>query len=155
MEPLLNLEHKLARLLGEHVPMRLPVRARKGLGKALWVLALVFGVMMFWSMLDRLALRMLDYGFAGGAAPGEFGFFYYLSLVLLAMAAALLLVSAPALKAGERKGWRLVFYGLLANVGYGVVSLFTGIGGLAIMLWALAVSVAAAYFLFQVRSQFK
>lgn len=155
MEPLQKLERKLARLLDESAPMRLPARVRKKLGKVLWILALVFGVLMFWGMFDRLALRMLDYGFTGGTVPGEFGFFYYLSLVLLAMAAALLLVSAPALKAGEHKGWRLVFYGLLANVGYGVASLFTGIGGFGIMLWAVAVSVVAAYFLFQVRSQFK
>lgn len=155
MKSLHKLELKLVELLDKKAPVKLPAKPRKDLSKIMWILSLVLGVMLLWGMFDRLALRMLDYGYSDGNAPLEFGFFYYLSLILLTIAAAMLLVAAPALKAFKRSGWQLVYCALLANLAYGVVSLMTGVGGFGILLWAVVTSLVAGYFVFQVRDHFK
>lgn len=155
MEFVKKLEAKLVELLDKRAPIKLPAKARRDLARILWILALALGVMLLWGMFDRLALRMLDYGYSNGGAPIEFGFFYYLSLVFLILAAAMLLVASPALKAFKRSGWRLVYYALLANLVYGIVSLLTGAGGFGILLWAFITSAISGYFVFQVRDNFK
>lgn len=155
MRQVKNLEIKLVEVLDKKAPIKLSDKVRKDLARIIWVLSLVLGVLLLWGMFDRLALRMLDYGYSSGAEPVEFGFFYYLSLMFLTIAAAMLLVAAPALKARKRSGWHLVYYALLINLAYGVVSLFAESGGFGVLLWALVTSVISGYFVFQVRDQFK
>ena len=154
----MNHIHKLEKLLDERLnkkaPVRLPKGARAYIADALWVLALVLGVVQLWIMLDRLALRMLLEPYSPGAVDPHFGFFYYLSLIILTIAAVLLLLASPALKARKKEGWNMLFYALLATVVYGVVRLFAEPGGFVAMLFVLLASAVAAYVLFQVRGLF-
>jgi hypothetical protein len=155
MEPLRKLELKLADVLDKKAPVRLSAAARAYLANVLWVLALVFGVLQLWVLFDRLALRMLDGTYTDGYVEPDLGFFYYLSLTVLMVAAVLMLAAAPGLRALKKEGWNLLFYAVLANVLYGVLRLFAGAGGFGAMVWTLLLSAIAAYFAFQARGQFK
>lgn len=160
-----KLETALDDSLNKKAP-KLPEDTRKSLAGVMWVLALVGGVAqlyMAWRLWDwgRYADKALDALNSFAAAYGvetagkDLGLMFYVGLVTLAVSGALLLLAAPSLKAMKKAGWNLVFYSLLVNVLYGVISLFIDTyGGFGNLLGALVGSLIGAYLLFQVRERF-
>lgn len=160
-----KLEASLADPLEKKAPA-MPPNARKGLARAMWVVALVFGVLQLWAAWALWALGdKLDRGvdevnslynyFGRPEVASNLGMFFYLSLIFLAIEGALLLLAAPGLKAMRKTGWNLLFYGMLLNVVYGVFRMFSEVGGgFGQFLWAVVVSALGFYLLFQIRSQF-
>lgn len=166
MELLQKLEHTLDEVFDKKAPYQLPRNARKSLAGAMWVIALIFGVLQLWAAwgfwhLGHVTNAFVDYANSLSAAYGtgetvqHLGFFYYLSLIVLAVDAVLLLLAVPGLKAFKKQGWNFLFYSLLVNVLYGVVRTFSDIGGgIGQILWSLVASGIGAFFLFQIREQF-
>ena len=158
MDALQKLEHKLDGFFNKKVPFKLPQAARKSLADALWILALVFGILQLWTAWDMWHIgHYVDSVLSGYALPGpDLGFTYYLSVIVLVISAVVVLVAAPALKEHKKAGgWDLLFLGLLLNAVHGLIRIFSNVnGGFGEMLWALLVSAVGAYFLFQVRDNF-
>lgn len=160
-----KLETTLDDSLNKKAP-KLPEETRKSLAGMLWVLALIGGVAqlyMAWRLWDwgHYADQALDAYNSIAAAYGvetsgtDLGLMFYLGLVTLAVSGALLLLAAPGLKAMKKAGWNLVFYSLLVNVLYGVISLFIDTyGGFGNLFGSLVGSLIGAYLLFQVRGHF-
>jgi hypothetical protein len=161
-----KLETVLDEKLNRKAPFKLPSNGRKTLASSMWWIALIFGVLQLWVAWDLWQLghavsNFVDYANAVARAYGGegvndgLGFFYYVSMLVLVVDAVLLLLAAPALKEMRKTGWNLLFYGLLLNVGYGVVRMFAGHGGgFDDLLWAIVSSLIGAFLLFQVRDYF-
>jgi hypothetical protein len=166
MDSLQKLEDTLDEVFDKKAPYRLPTNARKSLAGFMWVLALVFGVLQLWAAwgfwhLGHVTNQFVDYANSLSAAYGtgetvqHLGFIYYLSLIVLAVDAVLLLLATPGLKAFKKQGWNFLFYSLLVNLLYGVVRAFSDVGGgIGQVLWSLVASGIGAFFLFQIRSYF-
>ena len=156
MTQLDKLETTLDDSLNKKAPFKLPESSRKSLAGALWWLALVGGLAQLylawrlWSDWHRVD-QLVDYA---NSIADDLGPFFYLVLITLAVSGALLLLAAPSLKAMKKAGWNLIFYSLLVNVAYGVVSLFSDYGGFSNLFGALLGSLVGAYLLFQVRDHF-
>lgn len=160
-----KLETVLDENLNKKAPFKVPVGARKAIANNLWWIVLILGLLQLWAAWDLWSLgRTVDdfVNYAnsvarayGGEGVSELGFFYYLSLLVLAVDAVILLLAAPALKEMRKTGWTLLFYSLLINVVYGIFRMFAGHGGgFDDFLWAAVTSVIGAYLLFQVRDHF-
>ncbi|HUS26621.1 MAG TPA: hypothetical protein VMY99_04725 [Nevskiaceae bacterium] len=168
MDVLQKLEVTLDEVLHKKAPFQLPENGKKSLAAAFWWIALVIGLLQVWAVfglwhLGHVANRVVDLAnslsltYGNGEITGHLGFFYYLSVGVLAFDAALLLLAVSGLKALKKAGWNLLYYSLLLNVAYGVVRLFTDSavgGGFSSFVGSLLGSVVGAYFLFQVRSYF-
>ena len=61
----------------------------------------------------------------------------------------------PGLRAKKKIGWNLMFYSMLANIVYGVISLFYENGGISALISALIMSAIGFYILFQIRDRYK
>ena len=169
MGPLQKLETSLDEVLHKKAPFQLPVNGKRGLAYALWWIALVAGLLQLWAawmfwhaahtinkLVDFANSLSSVYGTTPYTAPAvHLGFFFYLSLLVLAFDAVLLLFAVPQLKAHRKSGWNLLFYGALINAVYGVVRIFSDYGGgIGSLIWALIGSVIGLYFLFQAREYF-
>jgi hypothetical protein len=158
-----KLETMLDEKLNKKASLKLPVESRKTIATNMWWVALVIGIFQLWAAwglwhighrVDSLVDRVnAAYGVYGGVV-NDLGMFYYISVLLLVADAALLLLAAPALKEMRKAGWNLLFYGLILNVGYGLVRMFADYGGMSDLLWAFVASFIGAFFLFQVRDHF-
>lgn len=80
--------------------------------------------------------------------------FYWLSLIVLAVNAVILLMAFPKLKVHAKAGWNLIFYSALLNGLYGVFSAFNDYGGGGSLIMQIIVSAVVLYFLFQIRDQY-
>jgi hypothetical protein len=78
----------------------------------------------------------------------------WLTLIVLAIEAVLYIVAFPATRARKKSGWDLLFYALLVNVVYGVVSAFTNYGGVGSLVSSLIGSVVGLWLLFQIRDAY-
>jgi len=165
MSQLEKLETTLDDVLNKNAPVKLPENGRKTLAGALWWLALIGGVAQmyfawaFWRDWHRVdealgTLNSLARAYGVDTGSTDLGLFFYLSIAVLALSGALLLLATPGLKAMKKAGWDLLFYGLLVNLVYGVVVVFTDYGTLGDLFGAALGSLIGAYLLFQVRSQF-
>lgn len=163
---LATLEAKLDDVLNKKAPFKVPPEGRKSLAQALWVIALIFGILQLlgaywlWEAGHRVD-TFVDYAntissyYGGNNVVDEaLGPFFYLSLLTMAGVGALLLFAAPALKTMKKSGWNLLFYAALIQAASAVLLLFTRYGGFGDFLWALICSVVGAYLLFQIRDQF-
>ncbi len=163
MTQLEKLETTLDDVFNKKAPFKLPADGRKSLAGALWWLSLVFGILelwMAWSFwhvghwVDRLVDYANIYSPYVQTTVQHLGLFYYLTLIVLAVSAVLSLLAAPGLKAMQKSGWNLLFYGLLLNLLYGVVRMFSYYGGFSSLLGAIIGFVVGAFLLFQVREMF-
>jgi hypothetical protein len=87
-------------------------------------------------------------------APGtttDISLFGWLSLVVIVIQAVIYLLAFSGLKARSKKGWDMLFYGLLVSVAYGIVSLFNSYVGFSGLIGSLLGAVIGGYFLFQIR----
>lgn len=159
MNSLQKLEHKGVEIFDKKMPWKLPKSARNSLGRVLWILALVGGILQLWSVwglwqIGHYVRWAIDANIGGNWEQPDLGFFFYLSVMVLLVEAVMVLVAAPKLKAIKKEGWNLLFYALLLNLAYGLVRLFTGFDGISNLFWVLISTAIAAYFLFQVRDYF-
>ena len=165
MTQLEKLETVLDDNLNKKAPLKLSEANRKSLAGAMWWLALVAGVLQVWlawsfwhiahivnAIVDTT--NSISMAYANSMVVNHLGFFYYLTLITIAVSAVLMLLAAPNLKAMHKQGWNLLFYSLLVNVVFGVLRLFSGYGNIIDLLGALVGSVIGAYLLFQVRDYF-
>lgn len=140
---------------------------RKGLAGSLWWLALILGILQIWAAwalwrlsdyiepLNRAADYVNEY-FGRTVVDNSLNLFFYVAVVVVVIDAIILLLAVPGLKAFKKIGWSLLFYSLLLNVVYGLVRMFSDVGGgFGAFLWSLFVSAIVGYFLFQVRDNFK
>lgn len=163
--PLAPLEEALDGIFGEKASFQLPKGIKETLVKVAPWLALIGGILGILSAYNlwRWAHRVneitdsLNYAF-GGLVPqqsGDLGLMFWLSIVATLLFSVLALLAFPGLRAKKKVGWNLMFYSMLANIAYGIVSLFYSGGGAGSLLMSLIVSAIGFYILFQVRSQYK
>lgn len=165
-EPLANLESNLNKLFGSGSSYQLASSTKKSLARAAWWIALIIGLLQLWAawalwQLGHVANTIIDYSnyvsatYGNGMVVRHLGFFYYLAFTVILVDAGLLLLAVSALKAFKKPGWDLLYYSLLLNVLYGVVRVFSTVGGgIGQLIFQLFVSAVIAYFLFQIRSAF-
>ncbi len=140
--------------------------AKKSLVKVWPWLALVFGILQLlaaWSLWHwgHTVNQFVDYANSLSQAYGintgttaDLNVFYWLSLIVLALDAVILLMAFSGLKKRAKRGWNLLFYSALLNGVYGIVSAFNNYGGFGSLVMQLVVSAIVLYFLFQTRDQY-
>jgi hypothetical protein len=80
---------------------------------------------------------------------------FYCSIGLIVLDSILLLAAYRGLRIFEKQGWNMLFYAMLLNIFAGFVMLFSDYSaGLQDFLRPLLLSIAGAYFLFQIREYF-
>lgn len=160
MEMVAKLERHLAKVYQKMPP--LPARSQETL-VLLWPwLALMFGVLqlvaawVLWRLtrfIDTSNLLLTYYG-GRSVVSGFDRLVMYAGVVVLVVSATMLLVAFRPLAGHQKRGWELLFLGLVANVLYALVSLFIvgrGVGSSALTLLG---SVVGFYLLFQVKTKF-
>lgn len=163
--PLAPLEKALDDVFGEKASYQLPKDVKDMLVKIAPWLALIGGILGFvsaynlwqWAHRANRALESLNAAF-GSIVPAqsvELGLTFWLSIVMTLVFAVLALLAFPGLKAKKKVGWNLMFYSMIANVLYGIVSVFYEGGGIGSLLASLIISAIGLYILFQVRANYK
>jgi hypothetical protein len=145
---------------------QMPENGRKGLASALPWLTLIAGVLSLlgvWYLYQAVSWVNQWSGYANSlyAATGYsnpvsgIGLMSWVGLILLATQAVLFLVAFPALRAGKKAGWNLLFYAALVNFVDDIVyNLFGGYLNIGQMIFSLIGAAVGLYLLFQVRSYF-
>jgi hypothetical protein len=127
-----------------------------------WV-ALIFGVLQLLAALalwraghslDQLTNTINSLYPANAVNLSHLNVFYWISLVVIVIDGVVLLMAYPKLKIGLKAGWKLLFYGALLNLVYGIFSLFNNYGGFGSLVLQLIVTAIVLYFLFQIRDQY-
>lgn len=78
----------------------------------------------------------------------------WISLIVILVTAVLYILAFAPLQAKKKAGWNLVFYALLLNVVYGVVSIFSDYGGGGTLIGSLIMAALGGWLLFQIRSRY-
>ncbi len=168
MFPMLKpLEAKLAEVFkdGPH----LPENARKSLATKWypWI-AIIFGVLQVLAVLalwraGHTVDDFVDYAnrisraYGGKEVSSSLGLTYWLSLIVLAADAVILLMAYPGLKAKKKVGWDWLFLGALVNLAYGVLSIFVNGnygGGFGNFVSSAIGSLIAFWLLFEARNYY-
>lgn len=143
----------------------LPANGKKALVEWLPVINLVLGLFTLWSVYvlwhwAHLANGLINYANQLSAAYGggkvvddRLGVMVWVSLVVLAVQAVVMLLAYAPLKARKKQGWDLLFYATLLNLAYGVATAFTDYGG-GHLISSLVGAAIAFYFLYQIRSSY-
>ena len=145
----------------------LPKNVNDWFAKAWPILALIVGILELlsaWSLwhVGHLVNTVVNYTNALNSAYGtsvtvnyHLGFFYWLSLISLAVTGIIFIVAYPGLKARRKTGWNMLFLGAVVNVVYGIFAAFdSGYGGPGKLILTLIGSAIGFYFLYQVRSYY-
>ncbi len=160
-----QLEKSLERVFIKSAP-KLPENGKKMLVEWLPWINLVIGVFTLLSVYwlwhwAHLANNLINYANSLSQALGtntvvshRLTVGLWLSLIILAVEAVIYLAAFPAVRARKKAGWDLLFYGLLINIVYGVVILFTNYGGFGTFLSSLIGSVIGLWLLFQIRDKY-
>ena len=160
-----KIEATLDEALNKKAPVQIPPKGRKALADALWLVALVLGIVQLlatyslWEAGHKVHTLVeyandLSLAYGGPAVSNELGFFYYLSVLGLGAVAVLLLLAAPGLKGMRKDGWNFLFYSLLVQVVVAIILLFADYGGFGDFLGASLGALLGGYLLFQVRDIF-
>lgn len=80
-------------------------------------------------------------------------FTIWLSLVVLIVEAMLFVAAFQSTRDHKKSGWQLMFYALLANIAYAVITLFTSYGG-GHVISSLIGAAIGLYLLFQIRASY-
>lgn len=160
MDILGQLENWLAKIY-KSTP-KLKDGSKKSIVNAWPIVALIFGVLQLWAVwglwhwghnLNKVVNSLNAY-LGANLGVQRLNIFYWISLVVLAADALLLLMAYPGLKNRLKSGWNFLFYGALLNALYGVFSTFNNYGGVGSLAVQLIVSAIVLYFLFQIRDQY-
>lgn len=146
---------------------RLPEKGRKTLVEWLPWLNLALGVLTLWAAYTlyhwaSAANALVNYANSLSQAYGgptvstsNWSVTVWLGLLVLAVEGVLFIAAFPGTRAHQKSGWNLLFYALLLNAAYGVVSLFTNYGGVGSLLGYLIATIIGLYFLFEIRGSYK
>lgn len=164
--PLAPLESSLDEVFGSKSQFQLPENIKNFLVTiAPWLALLsgIFGLISAFNMWRFVAyLNSASNGISsmygelgiltGGPGPG-FTIMFWLAIFMMVLFSVLALLAFPGLRARKKVGWNLIFYSLLANIVYGLVSIFyyntpSGLVGSAIS------AAIGFYILFQIRSHY-
>lgn len=78
----------------------------------------------------------------------------WLAVIVMVVEGVLWIAAYSGTKARKKSGWNLLFYAVLVNALYGLVTMFTYYGGfMSFVSYALG-TVIGLYFLFQIRSYY-
>jgi hypothetical protein len=162
MTSLEKLEKQLNEWLNTKAPFNLPHDIRKAIADALWAIALVVGVVQLWGVwglwhVGHYVAQVTTYAtyIDGPNVAIHLGIFYWISFIVTALAAVLLLTASPKLKRMQKSGWNLLYYAALLNVAYAVLRLLSGVSGVfSDFLGAAIGAVVGMYLLFQLRDYF-
>lgn len=158
-----KLEGKLDEVFVKNAPYQLPKAGKDWIVKyAPWI-ALIIGVIDLFAVsgLWRLghsvnyANHLLQSLGSNQVVPAyQLGFFWWVSLVVLAIQAIMQIAAFPGLQARKKAGWNLLFYSALLGVLTGVIYLFVDGRGVGSFIWQLIGAAIGFYFLFQIRSYY-
>jgi hypothetical protein len=163
MTSLEKLENRLNEWLNTKAPFNLPHDVRKAIADALWAIALVVGIVQLWGVwglwhVGHYVTQVATYSTYlnnGSDAVIHLGLFYWISFIVTALAAILLLTASPKLRRKQKSGWNLLYYAALLNAAYAVLRLLSGVSGIfGDFLGAAISAVVGMYFLFQIRDYF-
>lgn len=160
-----DLEKSLEKVFVDSAP-KLPERGKEVLVEWLPWINLILGILTLWSVYwlwhwAHLANRFIDYAnqlnqYYGG--PGiqthRLTALVWLGLIVLAVQAVLYLMAFPATRARQKRGWDLMFYALLVNLVYGIVTIFTDYGGIGNFIGSLIGTAIGLWLLFQIRGKY-
>lgn len=162
MESVNKLEKALGDIFEKSAP-KLPDSAKKTIVEWLPWINLILGVVSLWAVYGlwswaNTVNKWSDYAnnlsatFGGPKVVDDrLSIMVWLSLVVLAIQAVIYIMAFPATRDKKKSGWNLMFYAVLINAVYGVVSLFTDYGGAGNLVGYLIGTVIGLYFLFQIR----
>src|SRR3990167_2355142 len=162
MESLNNLEKALSDIFVKKAP-KLPTNAKKVIVEWLPWINLVLGVLALWAAYGlwtwaNTVSKWTDYANELSTAFGgtkvvddRLTVTVWLALIVLVVEAVIYIMAFPATKEKKKSGWNLMFYALLVNAVYGVVTMFSSYGGASNLIGYLIGSVIGLYFLFQIR----
>lgn len=160
--------HKLETTLAtwyKHVPFHLPENARKWIATNVWWIVLVgvivgaFGIFTAVTGLMAADQILSQYGAYNNYYAGQGAFSSVNTAGLwvgLALSAAVLVVEAMAiqpLKAGSKRGWDFLFFGLLLSALSSVVSAVMFMSPFSLVSSALGL-VIGGYFLFEIHAHY-
>lgn len=160
-----NLEKALDDVFVKKAP-KLPASAKKVIVDWLPWINLVFGILALWGAWAlwswaNTVTRWTDYANELSVALGgskvvddRLTVVVWLALIVLAVEALLYIMAFPATRDKKKSGWNLMFYALLVNAVYGVVTLFSSYGGASNLIGYLIGSAIGLYFLFQIRDMY-
>lgn len=159
-----GLEQLLDETVNKKQPLQLPADVRKWLGRNVWWMSLIGGILSVWGAwtfwqvghylstvnpyLDELARVN------GTTYASDLGIMWYVALVGLLVEGVLMLAAIQKLKRGAKGGWDLLFYTSLVSLVVSLVYMFVPGYGFGSLLGALVGTAIGWFFLFQIRSQF-
>jgi hypothetical protein len=161
-----GLEKALDDIFVKNAPVKLPENAKKVIVQYLPWLNLIggaFTLLTAWWLWDwaHKANQLVDYvnsiyQAAGGTnlVKDRLTVTVWLGIVVLVAEGIIYIAAFPGTRDHKKSGWNLLFYGLLLNIVYGLVVMFTDYGGVGSLIGALIGSVVGFYFLFQIRSYY-
>ena len=144
---------------------KLPHNGRDALVKAMPWIAGIFGVLQVLAFIGLVQLafwadRFADYAnqfsaYSQTAPVGTFSLFLWLSIFVLLIDAVILLMAVSPLNKRQKKGWDLLYLGVLINLVYGVIAAFDFYyGGAGRLFGAIISSSIGFYLLYQIKSQY-
>lgn len=157
--PLAPLEKALDGIFGTKAAYQLPADMKDLLVTIVPWLSLIAGILgalsalSLWQMAHRIGRFAGDFGVADYVPDLSLAF--WLSLIMTLVFSALAFMAFPGLKAKKKVGWNLMFYSMLANIVYGLVSLFYSNGGVYGLIGAVIMSAIGFYILFQIRDRYR
>lgn len=165
MGALTSLEDGLNNLFGKQAPA-LPANGKKAIVQYLPWITLFIAVLTVWATYSlwhwaNVANSYVDFAnnlsqaYGGPAVAVErLTFMVWVSMGVLSVMAILYLLAFQPLKAHKKQGWDLLFYAMLVNIAYGLVSMFTDYGSFSNLLGTIIGSAIGFYFLFQIRESY-
>jgi hypothetical protein len=154
-------EAKGNELFVKKAPFQIPENGRKTLVQwSPWISLVVglFGLLaslFLWQAahtVNTIVTYVNSYNYS--APVQHLGLFFWLSMLALLFSSVLMLASVPGLKnRSKSRGWDLAMLGVLFNFVYGLVYVFSSLGGgLGRLIGSLISLVIGLYLLFQIRS---
>ncbi len=164
MSALQSLENSLDDVFGKKAPA-MSAGGKKNLVEWFPWISLVAGVLSVWVAYSLYHtahyvnaavdfVNNLSAAYGGTKVVNHFGLTVWLAIATLAISGVLYLLAFAPLRAGKKAGWNYLFYGLLFNLVYGVVSVFTDYSGGGRLVSAVIGSAIGFYLLFQIRDSY-
>ncbi|WP_093204407.1 hypothetical protein [Siphonobacter aquaeclarae] len=151
MEPKLPLEEAMEGFFLKSLPA-FPPNAKDLIVQILPWLALIGGVIGLWAILVALGLTATASIFVASGIGLVSG---VLSLFASAVTTILNLMAFSPLRANQRRGWNLLYYAVLINIAFAVVSgLFSLPYSIVGIFFAIIVAGVEFWILFQVRERY-